>query len=124
MERYHPVTSPVTASYHLSYVAPGGVSNLTGNPTLTSIELTWTPPMEPNGVLISYEVAFTVDGGRRATANTTGLSTTYTISLLTPGTRVSAMSVTVYNDLGQGQTVYLEDDLQTLSTLRKHREGF
>ena len=76
------------------------MSNLTGTPKFTSIVLTWSPPQEPNGVIISYEVTYTVNGNNTVRVNTS--STTFTIPLLTPQTRVSAITVTAYTIAGQG----------------------
>ena len=73
-------------------IAPGPVSNLTGTPKFTSIVLTWSPPQEPNGVIVSYEVTYTVNGNNTVRVNTSDLSTTFTIPSLTPQTRVSAIT--------------------------------
>ena len=35
---------------------PGTVSNFTVHPALTSVNLMWSAPLEPNGVIISYEI--------------------------------------------------------------------
>ena len=79
------------------------MSNLTGTPKFTSIVLTWSPPQEPNGVIISYEVTYTVNGNNTVRVNTSDLSTTFTIPSLTPQTRVSAITVTAYTIIGRGE---------------------
>ena len=89
------------------YIAPGPVSNLAGTPKFTSIVFTWSPPQEPNGVIISYEVTYTVNYTVRV--NTSDLSTTFTIPSLTPQTRVSAITVTAYTRIGQGEPANLPD---------------
>ena len=88
-------------------IAPGAVSNLTGEPKFTSIVLTWSGPQEPNGVIISYEVTYRVSDGNPVTINTTALITTFTISSLTPGTRVSNISVSAYTSVGRGEVTPL-----------------
>ena len=79
-----------------------------GESNSTSVVLTWSAPQEPNGVIISYEVTYVVSDGNLITTNTTALSTTFTISSLTPGTRVSNISVSAYTSVGGGDATYLE----------------
>ena len=88
---------------------PGPVSNLTALPTLTSIDLTWSAPQEPNGVIISYEVTYRVTGSNLNTTNTTDLSTTFSISSLTPQTSVSNISVSAYTSIGRGEAATIAD---------------
>ena len=83
------------------------MSNLAGTPKFTSIVLTWSPPQEPNGVIISYEVTYTVNGRNTVRVNTSDLSTTFTIPSLTPRTGVSAISVTAYTRIGRGEPANL-----------------
>ena len=85
---------------------PGVVSDLTGQPKFTSIVLTWSPPQEPNGVIISYEVTYRANGGNLTTTNTE-LSTTFTIPSLTPGTNVTEISVSAYTSVGRGESVLI-----------------
>ena len=105
---------------YLSMVSavPGVVSNLTGQPKFTSIVLTWSAPQEPNGVIISYEVTYRVSDGNLVTANTTHLSTTFTIPSLTPGTNVTDISVSAYTSIGRGCTAQ-RDHLTTISMPRE-----
>ena len=94
--------------YFLQSIVPGAVSDLTGQPTPTSILLTWSAPQEPNGVLLSYEATYRVSGGDLVTTNTTHLM--FTISSLTPGTIVTEVSVTAYTSVDKGESteiVYL-----------------
>ena len=100
-----------------SCIAPGPVSNLAGTPKFTSIVLTWSPPIEPNGVIVSYEVTYTVNGNNTVRVNTSDLSTTFTIPSLTPQTRVSAITVTAYTRIGKGEPANLPD--QTTFELRE-----
>ena len=98
-------------------IAPGPVSNLAGTPKFTSIVLTWSPSQEPNGVIISYEVTYTINGNYSFSINTSDLSTTFTIPSLTPQTRVTAITVTAYTRIGQGEPANLPD--QTSLELRE-----
>ena len=99
---------------------PGPVSDLTALPKFTSIDLTWSTPQEPNGVIISYEVTYRVTGSNLVTTNTTDMSTTFSISSLTPQTTVSDISVSAYTSIGRGEAATLAD--QTI--LEEPREFF
>ena len=79
------------------------MSDLTVLPKFTSIDLTWSTPQEPNGVIISYEVTFSVTGSNLVITNTTNLRTTFSISSLTPQTTVSDISVSAYTSIGPGE---------------------
>ena len=96
---------------------PGPVSDLTALPKFTSIDLTWSAPQEPNGVIISYEVTYRVTGSNLVTTNTTDLSTTFSISSLTPQTTVSYISVSAYTSAGRGEASI--PDQRTLSEPRE-----
>ena len=82
---------------------PGAVFNLTGQPRFTFIVLA---PQDPNGVIISYEVTYKGNDDI-VTTNTTDLSTTFTISSLTPGTNVTEISVSAYINVGRGDPVQI-----------------
>ena len=71
--------------------------------------LTWSVPQEPNGVIIGYEVTYRVNDSSIVTTNTTALSTTFTISSVTPGIRVSNISVSAYTSVGRGNLTLHED---------------
>ena len=85
------------------------MSNLAGTPKFTSIVLTWSPPQEPNGVIISYEVTYKINGNNIIRVNTSDLSTTFTIPSSTPQIRVSAITVTAYTRIGEGEPANLPD---------------
>ena len=81
------------------------------NAMFNSIVLTWSVPEEPNGVILSYQVTFTVNGSAPVSTNTTASSTTFTISSLPPLTSVSNISVTAYTRVGEGEPATLADTL-------------
>ena len=85
------------------------MSDLIALPKFTSIDLTWSAPQEPNGVIISYEVTFNVTGSNLVITNTTNLSTTFSISSLIPQTTVSNISVSAYTCIGQGEAATIAD---------------
>ena len=94
---------------HCTNAVPGPVSDLTALPKSTSIDLTWNAPQEPNGVIISYEVTYRVTENNLVTTNTTDLSTTFSISPLTPQTTVSNISVSAYTSIGPGEAATIAD---------------
>ena len=96
------------------------MSDLTVLPKFTSIDLTWSAPQEPNGVIISYEVTYRVTGSNLVTTNTTDFSTTFSISSLTPQTTVSDISVSAYTSIGQGEVATIADQ----TTREEPREFF
>ena len=98
-----------SSTYSFFPTVPGPVSDLTALLNLTSIDLTWRPPQEPNGVIINYEVTYRVTGSNLVTTNTTDLSTTFNISSLTPQTTVSNISVSAYTSTGPGEAATLAD---------------
>ena len=67
-------------------LAPGVVSNLVARAVFTSLYLTWCPPEEPNGVIISYKVIYSISNNTLNTINTTALQSVFTIPSLMPGT--------------------------------------
>ena len=96
------------------------MSDLIALPKFTSIYLTWSAPQEPNGVIISYEVAYRVTGSNLVTTNITDLSTTFRITSLTPQTTVSDISVSAYTSIGPGEDSIKADQ----TTLEEPRELF
>ena len=94
------------------------MSDLNAQSKFTSIHLTWSATQEPNGVIISYEVTYRVTGSNLVTTNTTDLSTTFSISSLTPQTTVSNISVSAYTSIGPGEAATIADQ----ATLDEPRE--
>ena len=93
------------------------MSDLAGTPKFTSIVLTWSPPQEPNGVIISYEVTYTVNSNNTVRVNTSDLSTTFTVPSLTPQTRVSDITVSAYTTIGRGEPTNLPNTTLELREL-------
>ena len=58
-----------------------------GQVILTSVVLTWSPPQEPNGLIIAYQVTYRIGDSRLVSVNTT--DTTFTISPLVQDTNLS-----------------------------------
>ena len=83
------------------------MSDLIASPELTSVVITWSAPQEPNGIIIAYEVTYSIDGA----INTNGDTTTLTIPTLPPNTVVSSISVSAYTSIGRGESVSYDDDV-------------
>ena len=88
--------------HYYACTAPGPVTNLATEIKFTSVQLNWSPPQIPNGVIIQYEVTYRLSGSDLARANSTDVSTTFTIPSLTPGTQVSEISVVAFTSGGRG----------------------
>ena len=83
------------------------MSSLTAEARFTSIVLTWSPPQEPNGVIIAYEVTYRVNASNITTVNT-NTNTTLTLEL-SLDTNVSDISVRAYTIVGPGNATLHED---------------
>ena len=92
--------------YNIHPSAPGPVSSLSINVTLTSVNLFWSPPKHYNGILTHYEITYRVYGSNEViNVSIESLGTTFTIQSLTPETGVVDISVSAYTSAGQGPPV-------------------
>ena len=87
------------------------MSDLTARPEVTSVVITWSVPQEPNGIIIAYEVTYSIDGGAITVVNSTNGSSTCTLTIpsLPPDTIVSSISVSAYTSIGRGESVSHDD---------------
>ena len=76
------------------------MNQLNVTPSLTTLQLVWSPPEEPNGVIISYEISYQTES-RVMVANTSHLQRQYTVEHLRPWTTLD-VSVSAYTRLGKG----------------------
>ena len=107
--------------YSIHPSAPGPVSNLTINVTLSSVNLFWIPPEQHNGILTHYEITYRVNGSNKViNVSSESLSPTFTIQSLTPETGVVDISVSAYTSAGQGLPVMRPN----VVTLTRPRESF
>ena len=93
----------------LGYTVPGPVSSLSATPAMTQLTLSWNPPSEPNGVIIVYEIRFSLSyemyclcNSSTATVNAT--ATQQTLRDLPPNTFFT-FSVRAYTIIGPGEYV-------------------
>ena len=80
----------------------------------------WGAPKNPNGVILLYEISYTVNDSAPVVSSITISNTIFTIPRLTPGTRVF-VSVSAYTSVGQGEAVSL--NMITLSEPRELLES-
>ena len=84
-----------------------------------AVVFTWSPPQDPNGVILSYEVTYRVNNSTPITTNTTNLSNMFVITSVTPLTNISDVVVSAYTRIGRGEGTPLED-ITTLGEQCKH----
>ena len=83
------------------YTVPGPVSGLSATTGVTKLTFSWTPSLEPNGVIIAYEVC-TNSSGVFSYTNTS--ATQHRLRDLPPNTVVT-FSVRAYTIIGPGEYV-------------------
>ena len=104
------------------YTVPGPVSGLkAGNVKFYTLELLWSPPEVPNGVITSYDIIYTLDGNsfRTDRLNATSNPQTYTISNMELQTNISSIIVTARTQVGPGASSLFSDSFITLTEPRK-----
>ena len=79
------------------------MSGLSADPGVVHVNISWEPPTEPNGVIVNYEVGFTIGTGVLNYINT--VDTHYTLTDVPPNTEV-ALSVRAYTSIGPGKQLY------------------
>ncbi len=92
----------LTVSYNYSLlliIVPGPPTMLMGSPTATTLTLSWSPPAEPNGVIITYTLY--VDYLNGTTTNLPTTSEQFTISPLRPYQTIS-VQVSASTSVGEG----------------------
>ena len=96
------------------------MSPLRSKVRFTSIDITWDRPQDPNGIILRYEITYTVNDNISPVIDSTtnpNDTITFKIPALTLGTRVS-VSVSAYTSVGQGPPA----NLTNLVTLTEPRE--
>ena len=88
----------------LSLSVPGPVSDLTAIPGVVHIGISWSPTLEPNGVISNYEVCHRIHSSVMNCINTSLLATQHTLEDLSPNT-VVILSVRAYTIMGPGEAV-------------------
>ena len=86
----------------MSLSVPGPVSDLTAIPGVVHIDISWSPTLEPNGVINNYEVCLRIHSSVMNCTNTS--DTQYTLEYIPPNTVVT-FSVRAYTVIGPGEAV-------------------
>ena len=81
------------------YTVPGPVSGVSATPGVVQVNISWNPPLQPNGAIINYEVGFTIGTGAFSYNNT--LATHFVLEQLPPKT-VVAFSIRAQTIIGPG----------------------
>ena len=84
-----------------SCTVPGPVSGLSATPGVVQLTISWSPPSEPNGVIIAYEVCSNSSG----VFSYTNTSDTQLILRDLPPNTVVTFSVRAYTIIGPGENV-------------------
>ena len=79
------------------------MSGLSADPGVVHVNISWDPPTEPNGVIVNYEVGFTIGTGVLNYINT--VDTHYTLSNVSPSTEVT-FTVRAYTSIGPGNALF------------------
>ncbi len=96
-------TSHVYTTDVFTLLVPGPVISLSTTPYPTTLQLTWSAPLLPNGVIIVYEVSHQLQRGMElGRENTTGVHITHTLTGLRPQTTYTA-TVRAYTIAGSGK---------------------
>ena len=90
------------------YTVPGPVSHLSATTAVTQLTVSWSPPSEPNGVIIVYELSFSFNEifscNSSTTVNVNTTATQYVLRDLPPNTVVT-FSARAYTIIGPGEYV-------------------
>ena len=82
------------------YTVPGPISGLSAIPEVVQLHILWSPPSEPNGVIITYEVCYNISAGVFSYTNTS--ATQHRLSDFPPKAVVT-FSVRAYTIIGPGE---------------------
>ena len=84
------------------YTVPGPVSSLSATSSVTQLNISWSSPSEPNGVIIVYELRLSGNGTINLTVNTS--TTQHTLRDL-PHNTTFTFRVRAYTIIGPGEYV-------------------
>ena len=81
---------------------PSIVGSLTGNGFSTSIELSWTPPTEVNGIITGYFLTYSTGSGELSSENIPASVTSYNVTGLEENT-LYQLTVSAETSAGRGE---------------------
>ena len=88
----------------ISLSVPGPVSDLTVSPGVVHVDISWSPTLEPNGVISNYEVCYRIHSSVMNCTYLYTSATQYTLKYFPPSTVVT-LSVRAYTIIGPGEAV-------------------
>ena len=91
---------------------PGPVIDLTVFVTFTTIELSWSPPAVPNGIITSYDVMFRENNDTNFSNDSITATFgrhSFSISDLTAQTTISDITVSARTRIGPGPSTYFSN---------------
>ena len=100
----------------LCFQVPGAVINLTVYTSVTELMLSWSPPLELNGVIIVYEVCSDSNSDSEMFGCTNTSTTNHTWMNIPPETSVSN-AVRAYTIIGPGENVTVEEFTENVREL-------
>ena len=104
-------------------IAPGPVSNITATPAPISVELSWGPPDEPNGIIQHYEVRQTdADDNNVSFITNSSSEQTFEVYPLNPDSNYT-FSVRAYTSAGPGEWATLDTTTLQVRKLCLHSMG-
>ncbi len=104
-----PSPSPVTSPLNFVSAVPGAVSDFMADKQFISVTFNWRAPEERNGIIIAYELTYTVNSTNTTTRNFTDISTTTLTIEFDISTIVSAISIRAYTRVGPGVVARAND---------------
>ena len=99
-----------------SCTVPGPVSDLSATPGVVQLNISWSPPSEPNGRITMYQISYSTGVESRVEFNTS--ATQHTLRDLPPNT-VVVFSVRAYTIIGPGEN---ETDQASTTSIRKSKD--
>ena len=88
--------------YLSTSLVPSIVEALTGNGHPTSIELSWAPPTQLNGIITGYFLTYNTGSGELSSENITASVTSYTVTGLEENT-LYRLTVSAETSAGRGE---------------------
>ena len=99
----------------LCFQVPGTVASLTVYTSVTELTLSWSPPLELNGVIIIYEVCSDSSDSEIFICTNTS-ATNHKMMNIPPETSVS-IAVRAYTIIGPGENVTVENSTESVREL-------
>ena len=86
----------------LHCAAPSSVMSLRGSGFATSVQIAWTPPTEPDGIITGYFLTYSTGSGATSSENVPASVTCYTVTGLEENT-LYHFTVSAETTVGRGE---------------------